>query len=249
MGDKAYQLYFLERVASRLNLLRSGFFEMVILNNTMPLENNIANEVLLSQISELQEIQHEFPDIFSSVTSGTVYEILFNDACDSLEDQNYLYNYCQKLGKYQNKPSWINLISNMRDLFEVYLNKYELSDRTETSLRALAIDSAANLMLPISGVVKAVNDILTASIDGEFIQINSDSTSFNGTMIAIYIIIVVIAGFIGVWGVIFPLRSKENKFKQFLLLFPANTILSNFMLKSFLMKISKGTFDSIMQEI
>jgi len=97
--------------------------------------------------------------------------------------------------------------------------------------------------------VKAVNEILTTSFDGEFVKINSDRQSFNDKMIVIYVIIAIIVGLLGLWGVVLPFRSKENKFKQFLLLFPANTILSNFMLKSFLIKFSKGTFDSIMQEV
>ena len=137
----------------------------------------------------------------------------------------------------------------MRDLFENYLGKYKVSEKTDTDLRDLAIDSAGNLIFSISSVVKAVNEVLAARIGGEFVKINSDSQSFNDKMIAIYDIIALIVGLIGLWGVVLPLRSKENKFKQFLLLFPANTILSNFMLKSFLIKFSKGTFDSIMQEV
>ena len=215
IGDKAYQPYFLERVASRLNLLRSGFFEVVLINNTFPLGDKIANEVLSSQISELQEIQHEFQDIFRSANSGVVYDILFNDACAYLGDQGDTYAYYQELGKYQNKPSWINLISNMRDLFDNYLDKYEASDKTGTDLRDLAIDSPANLILPVASVMKAVNDILTRGIDGEFVKINSDSTALNDKVIAIYIIIVIVAGLIEVWGVIIPLRSKENNFKEF----------------------------------
>ena len=147
MGEKAYQLYFLERVASRLNLLRTGYFEMVLMSNTMPLENNIASDVLSFQISKLQEIQHELQDIFSSINSGVVHDVLFSDACAYLEGQGYIETYCQMLGKYQNKASWINLISSMRDLFEVYLGKYEISEKTEMDLRDLAIDSVAKFNL------------------------------------------------------------------------------------------------------
>ena len=252
MGEKAYQLYFLEKAASRVILLRGGFFDMVLTNNTELLQNRDGSVVLAEQIEKLQDVQNQFQGVFSSETSTTnavVQDILFNDVCKYFLQYADTYSSCQRLANYQKKLSWLNLMSNTREKYQEYLTKYDTSDKTTESLKELLKDFIGNWMQTSVVVTMSTNSILIDAIDAEFTDMNNQSNSLNNTMIVIYLFVVLVAGVIGFWGVLRPIRAKENTFKQFLLFFPANTILSNFILKSFLMKISKSSFDSIMHEM
>jgi len=265
LGEKAHQIYFLERVTSKVILIRACYFELVYLNNTIPIQNDVPMTVLLQQVSDLQDAQHELQVLFSSKNAqenSLVQDMLFGDACKYLDVKNFglsetdgdssdlAYKACRQIGHYQNQASWINLIGNIKQYFQDYLSKYEHSNKTAEALGSLAVDYWHNLHYPTFLVSYGVSDLLYAAIDREFEEISERSKAFNNNMIALFLFVVILVGVLGLWGFIFPLMSRENKFKQFLLLFPANAISSNFMLKSFLMKISIGTtFDSIMQEL
>jgi len=252
LGNKAYQLYYLERTASKIIALRSGTFEMVLLNDAGHIFNDVTSVFVAKKIAELQDTQHELQSLFSSKDSENnelVQNIMFDDACTYLDDQISVYSSCKKLANYQNKASWINLISNIRQLYQNFLNKYLASDKTSATLLQLQKEFVRNIMSHTIAVSTTINDLLTDNINEEFIKLNDETKTWNNRMPFIYLVVIIISIKMGFWDVIWPLNDMEMKFRQLLLLFPANVVLSNFMLKSYLLKVSRGAFDSIRNEI
>ena len=252
LGNKAYQLYFLDRTASKIIALRSGTFEMLLLNDTGHVFNEVTSVFVAKQIAELQDVEHELQSIFSSEDSENndlVQNIMFDDACTYLEDQVTVYPSCKKLANYQNKASWINLISNIRQLYQNYLLKYLASDKSSATLLSLQKDFVRNIMSPTIAVSTAINTLLTNNVNEEFVKLNDGSKAWNNRMPFMYLIVIIISIRMGLWNVIWPLNDMEMKFRQLLLLFPANVVLSNFMLKSYLLRVSRGALDSIRNEI
>ena len=249
LGDQAYQLYLIDRTSSRILALRNGILEMLITNDGIPIYNEVPSVYMAQQITALQDTQNHIQGVFGSATNASIHNIMFEDACAYLEDQVMIYNYCRKIGNYQDKVSYINLLGSIIAAFQGYLDKYAASDKSQASRLALEKAFVGITMQPIAGVTTAINTIITDILNEEFQNLNDASKAWNNKMPYLYLVIVLITFRMGLWDVILPLNRKEAKFRRLLLLFPANVVLSNFMLKSYLLKVSRGAFDSVRNDI
>ncbi len=140
------------------------------------------------------------------------------------------------------------LIDILEGTLEGMYEKYLLSNKTEEEL--IAIQSADHTKLTavaevMGGQTTLISEILLASFEEEL-----ESVQHKRDIVTI--VFALMAFIIGLTVGIFVLkrvREAENKFKNVLKLFPANLVLSSFLLKNFLVDTSEGALDSVKNDL
>jgi len=248
LGAQVDQLYFIERLNARISLTRNSLFELVALNNTFKVLNEETTTAIVHEINKIETMQNILPDIFPMdelPANSLVSQILYKDACGSLKDDTLAWSYCAKLSKDQENVGLMNMISNLEALFNDLYMKYESSDLSVSSLHTLQIDCFQNILAPVASSVQPLFSALSSSLNDLFVSTSDKGKTMNHLFISVNLFVIVMVCFVLHYFVISKLTRKENDFKQILGIFPANIVLSNFILKSYLMKTSKENFDSI----
>jgi len=249
---KEAQLEFTESMRSRLYLYNIASQELLTsLNDTATIENIPCSKYLADGIQTIPSIR---------VTAGYIYRekdgeydprilnLLYKDGCSSL-GVDFVF-VCSLLGQYGagNSPGLIYLIDILEGTLEGMYEKYVLSNKTEVEL--IAIQSADHTKLTavaevLGGQATQISQILLASFEQE---LDSVQHKRNIVMVVFALLAFVIGLTVGIF-VLKRVREAENKFKNVLKLFPANLVLSSFLLKNFLVDTSEGALDSVKNDL
>ena len=254
VGVKAAQLYAVDKLNARVALTRSSLFELPVTNNTGLIRNMQVSASITQGIAQVNLMQQELIENFEnddddSAEIKAVREIMFNDACGAMKATPTAYNYCEKLINYQEKQGLVSVTNAVGSLFKNYFNQYMNSDKSASTLKALGIWAFKNITSPVYWGFQALLAVISATLDASFSEAIQAGKDVNNSLIKLILVALVFAALIAHIFVVNPLRSREGRFKQMLILFPANVVLSNYILKSYLKKVSKGSFDSVRYEV
>ena len=247
---RADQLHFIDKLNSDMMLAASTYHTLVIAGNSALIENQALSIVIAEETEVLGKNINKITTTFHKDQSSKLLEaqeILFGDACAFLEDNSGHFGYCKELASNQEKAGLVNLLSNFELILSSFYSKYtavaDVTDHdTQVSLQLEVLD---DIIFPVFLVTKPLCLLISDSLDQSLGDFMNQVVDKNNGMTAGLLIVL----FIG-WGIICflgvkILREKENQFKELIGLFPAEVVLSNFMLKSYIMKICQDKSDSI----
>jgi len=252
IGDKASKLDSVDKLNARIALTRNSLFEMTLTNNTAYVQNMIINEAILNGIQEMIVMQKELIANFQNYADGEkdrfleakyIEEILFTDACGALTDSTIAYNYCKGLINYQEKQGLVSMISSIERVFTESYNLYLNSNKSAEELKELEIYLFQNVVDPVYFVIQNLLFVISDEVNQSFKEAIENGKQTNNAIISVILMALIFAVLTAHFFVVKALRSRENNFKQMFILFPANVVLSNFMLKSYLKRVTQGGFD------
>ena len=249
LGDRANQLDLVDQMNSMMVFLPDVVFEMVLTNNTAQVLNIIPNSVVLASIANVVETKNRLEKSFQNEQNQIIQEMIYLDACKFFKDSPFNQQYCFKLINYQESQGLLSILGNAENLFNDMYNNYMNSDKTAESLKELELLIFQELIDPLFFSFRVLCTYLTSAVDNSFkeaLQVGKDA---NRQLSVVIIIMMVLASFGIHFLVVDSLKKRENQFKNMLILFPPNVVLSNFILKSYLRRVSKESFESIRNEI
>ena len=247
--EKQSQVYFIDRLKARAYADRSAVLEMLGTNDIAMVENVIASEAMVNQIADLASMRLRATTLFINQDSSIdprIQTLLFSDGCTLLGEAGMMF--CMILAQAGVKSNLINLLYIMEETLSLTLDTYKRSDKSPSVLKNLR---AHNFLLQTSACTTIVSqcDYISSVLNDSFEEsLNSAENQRNSILIVFTIALAVLC--ILIWFyVLKKLREADNNFKKVLKTFPANLVLSSFILKTFLIKTSKGALDFVKNEI
>jgi len=135
----------------------------------------------------------------------------------------------------------VNLINNVEVLFQDFYLQYMTSNKTIEFLKSLQVSNYQKIVSPLYYVVQPLNAMLSNALNEDFMSNLFKSKSRNKVLLIGLSLSFAIAYCVLKFVIRNLLSRKENEFRRMLLLFPANVVLSNFMLKYSLIQTSKSS--------
>jgi len=248
LASKAHQIQYIEILNSRIAVASGGFLQLISENGTTFINNMLSPEAMSAMVERVSETTPDIAETFpvSSEENPIVYEVLYEEACKYLEDNARFYAICQTLANYQEKSRLSNLYSNFalsaNNLYSKFINS---NNRTSDTLNSLQIEAFSKITMPIFSVLQKLNTIVATALDDDFEKMTQDSKSQNIRFNSAVLVILVLECFIIHFFIIRKIREKDNQFKSLLQLFPADLVLQNFILKSYLNRALNEKFNSL----
>ena len=245
LSTKTTQIYFIEQMSSRLGVVSGSFLEVTSQNDTTVIENIQASKSLLNQISTISEMIQSVSDtlgVGTSENNDLIQDVLYGDACSYLKYEFYYYGLCKALANYQEKPGLTNLLSNLEASMKSVYTSFINSDREEQTLLDLQVEAYNEISAYAFLVIIPANNLIAEVLNKDFEEIVSNSQALNIALNAVLLAVILAESLIIHVVIVNKLKQKETQFKRILGLFPANVVLPNFILKSYIMKTSNQTF-------
>jgi len=232
------QLYFLDRMNYQFDLTTSTYFDLLVENGTSYVRNELSPVAFQNGIKTVSDIQSSIAQQLKNhdgTYDAMIESILFDNACNLLAVPDS--TNCMKGG---GKAGFIQLLSNFESVLNNMLNQYEQSDKSSSSLAKLILTTdIPNSMRAITFIyqvmAKRLNESFSEQID-----------DYEVRKLQMVIIICIMTALVCIFKYVTILRELEwnlFQFRKALRLFPPRLILSNFMLKVFLIKTTNGSFN------
>jgi len=173
---------------------------------------------------------------YDSVIEG----ILFDNACYYLNATDAAA--CVAKQKGAETVSFIQLVSNLEAVLISMKTKYEQSDKSIASLANLILRGQSDVsssMLTITAIYQTMAERLDDNFVKEILHYQDRKTQ----MVIIIAIFTALVCWLKYLVIVKELQRNLYQFRNALKLFPPKLILSNFMLKTFLIKTTQGSFN------
>jgi len=250
--DNQAQAYLIERMAARTFVAQIASQELLATNNIATVENQLASEKIPLVIEELKQFRQGIAKMFLSedlTYESTIADLLYNDGCKFLSGSNsQMAFFCTILRGKEKKTGLVYLLSYLEDMITERLQKWSTSDRSEASLTEI---EASNFEDIVSVIFVLTNLCLLGSgaLSQQF-QVDLNNAADERVMVLTIFCIALAACSIIIWFLVLDkLKEANNQFKKVMQSLPATHILSNFILKNFLFKTSKGALEFVRNEI
>ena len=113
------------------------------------------------------------------------------------------------------------------------------------SIRVRVFDATSVMYIILVTSIQVMESILNDQLENQIEHINHQRTA----LVALFLVIIVVIGFLAWLVVLRGLKESLNKFKNVLKTLPPEVIFSSFLLKGFLVRTSKGALDSVKNQI
>lgn len=245
---KQNQLFFTNRIKTKVNLAAVCGNELASSNNTSLVKNQLALDQMIDSIEEVIEVKSKVASQLmeqDGTYDPTIEAILFDDGCPFLTNSTYCPTYQQK----EQKVSLLTLLSDLETLLVSKKDGFiNLADKSFFNLFMLEFsdfDTLFATFITITDECVVIADKLDDIFERELVNMKTSRNIIFGVSLGILVIMGIL-----VW--IFLLRNvKEvnNDIKKVLQTLPAEFVLSSFILKTFLMNTSRGALDSVKSSI
>ena len=247
--SKQNQLYFIERMKSRIYGDRSGSQEMLATNDTAEVMGLKSSQALQAQIDDLSSMRVRAMTIFMDEDTSydpRIQQILFSDGCTLLGADGA--TFCMILRLEGARNNLINLLDVLEQNLVTISQTYATSDKSAASIKILQTDDY--LLQTAAGItLQAQCEYISAVLNESFKESLTSAAEERDTILIVFSVCLIILCFLLWIYILKNLREADNNFKKVLKTFPANIVLSSFILKSFLIKTSKGALDFVKNDI
>lgn len=237
LGDTANKIFFINKLDSRIALIRHNLFEIAASNGTALVKGQNITEALQYELGDAPNLKNDLISTFSDIDNSLIQKLVFDDACHFFEQQEM----CKMLGNNLEGVSLVNLVSNLAALFSQYFSMYEEMDKTEENLKNFQIQAFQKVISPIFNVMQPLDFEISGQLDESFEDDISKANALNIAAIIVIALSLIIGCLLAKSFIVDGLTKEENEFRQMLLVFPANVVLSNFMIKSYLRRTVKNS--------
>ena len=245
------QVYFLDHAKSRISLSSVCFVELIATNNTGRIERNFILDELNDLVTQLDEIRIEIYSTlldnneFDDADSGYIEALLYGDACPFVETSP---GSCASVVARGYKPGLVYVLNGLTNLAKRLIQEYEDSNKTEAALQELNKEFFEDEILLY--LVATTETQLIADLINEQFEKDLDSTHRERVYVIVEYFVLVIVVSLLVWRIVLTkFRESINEFKNVLSVLPGELVLASFILRTFLLKTSKGVLDPIKSDL
>jgi len=248
---KQDQIYFADQTQVKISLTVVASQGLYSSNNTAQVKNMFAEDEVVRLLSELVQMKQKVFQIVNEIPerdlASQITTLFFDDSCTLLDSTMDLY--CQILKSKGQKTGVIYMIDALEFILESLLQVYENSvDKSAELLKQLG-ESNIELVTSLFLVADAASGKAAGLVNESFENRGKDVAFQTLLMLIISIIVIGIVGVL-FWKLLLEeLRDGVVRFKNVLKVLPPELVLSSFILKTFLVKTSKGLLETIKHEL
>jgi len=196
-------------------------------------------------VAETKQLTMEVVENFIELDGGydlEIKEILFEgEPCTAYE--SFYVGYCSTLNNNGVLTNLISLVSFFKDTLEAKLETFQSMNRTSILNLAVNLYARSNIISPAVSLLVYQAQRLNGIIDVQLTKSIKDADEQQSFIFAIFIVIFVIVSFL-IWAqILSKVRELNNDFKKVLQVLPPKLVLSSFLLKQFLKKISTSNLE------
>ena len=247
---KLHRLQIVDRMRSNLNLLSSVYLDLITRNGTTSLLEVPASTIALTAIEYIANMRNELPSLLENEDSTydpTIEEVLWINACFG-QNTDLQQRLCPSFQPDGQPVGLLQMLSNFENFATNLKLKYEQSKYSAQALQNIT-PIAQDTLIKYTLVLDSASALISNLFDGYMEKRMSEGKKTNITfsvIIDLYILVAVIY-----FHVCFltKIRQEDGKFKRVLQVFPANLVLSNFVLKSYLLKTSNDALNFVKNDI
>jgi len=231
------------KVNAALSLI--SFMELFSSNNKSRIKHQNPLTVVENQIQVIQKVRIEaLKDLTSNqddFLTPKFETVVLGDAC-SLIGTPLNVIFCDIMAAYGKSSGLIYLMNTLEDILIDKRNQYIASNKTAEALKKIQFEQI-DLVTSVFQLLSVECDLFSASLDQNIAQILNNAQRNRNWIFGAFTFQLVTQGVLFWIMVLSRLKEANNQFKNVLRTFPSSLVLSNFLLKIFLVKTSKGFLD------
>ena len=239
------QIQFANSLSEKVVTTYVSFVELFASNNTNYIAHNLPETELINSIKNLQDIQSQLLDVFSNSdneNNAQVKAVLYDDGgCEKLNlvtSQAYCTTMINTGKLTAIAPALAYFEGLMQGKFKAYQD-VKLSSMANIFATALTnIDQSVMASAVIASKAQLITTILSENLSDQISNFYHQRT----LIIIIFLITLSLAGFLFWFEILVKIREVNNDFKRVLQIFPADFVLSSFLLKKFIKETTKGFY-------
>jgi len=239
--DQFSQQSYLKKLQFMINFDASMAMDYVNQNaSTITLNKPIKN-VFKAYLDETSAMVTNLSKVIpqSSSENADIQDIMFSDACAHIGP--LVLDICERVEAGRDRISFIEFANQMATTLTSFYTQYEQSNKTAAELATIA-SGFENVMfpsLPLNDIFLTLSGLFDDEISKTFDDV-SEGNRFGATFtICFFLFGCVVIHF---W-VVGRIREADNQFRKALQALPADIVLSNFVLKMYLIRTSNGALD------
>jgi len=235
------QLQFANEISVMVSLTYISYSELFASNNTNYVNHQHPYDSLVATMAQLDSIQDQLKTVFLEDDNNYDPEIqafLFNSTCSGL--WGLFRGYCEYLEERGQNTG----LNYALALFRLYLrNKpdqyLQVNKTTLAQIVAAGLDGF-DILLWSSGTAAAEAQLVSQIINTK-LEKDISNSQFQRTLILVIFVISLVIVSVLMWKhILVRISNVSNDFKKVLQVFPADFVLSSFLLKNFLMESSQA---------
>jgi len=237
------QIHFLDRMIYKFDLAASTYFDLLAENGTSYVRNHLTPIEFDNGIATVGIVRNSITEQLQNSDGSydpVIEGILFDNACHYLNATDAAA--CVAKQKGAETVSFIQLVSNLEAVLISMRTRYEQSDKSIASLANLILrgqSEVSSSMLTITSIYQTMALRLDATFSKEILHYQYGKAQ----MVIIIAIFTALVCSLKYFVIVKDLQRNVYQFRNALKLFPPRLILSNFMLKTFLIKTTQGSFN------
>ena len=230
-------------IASQLTL-NANSSEILIVNTAAPLAFEYWSLVMQGFISET----------LSSVTDKdwdygpAVDEIFFGNGCSYANGDPYSKAACEVYSTGSQKINIVSLLGAYYSALSDRYTKYVNSDKTQASLDAINVETFQEVTMPHT-VLHVLAEYISDMVDQKYNDATDRANSTSGLNLTLIFVTLLITGSLSWYAVLKPVQETDNRMKNVLQMLPSHLVLSNFILKNYLIRTSNGALNFVRNNI
>jgi len=217
--------------------------EMFLTNDTSSIKNHLPSEELTYQINVMDAMRTgilSFLATENDLVDTEIQNLFQSDGCQYGDFSITLF--CQVLGVYGQTTGVVNLLNVLQNLYTEKVQDYPDAEQSETELRSVLLKNF-DLLISANQVTTFELNLVSSLISDDFENTLDDAKTTRNLIFIFFSLTLLAQSFILWFRILGKLKEVDNQFKNVLEILPAHTVLSNFLLKNFLVKTSNGVLD------
>ena len=240
--EKQTQIYLSDKLKRRYNFVVTAFLAFPAYNGTSLLRDKPVLTSILEGIQDVILIEETIPEVFDTEFISNDAEsqgLLYGNPCKYLQFGDDFSEYCPILYETTRSKGLLQFVINLEaNLKSVYMLFME-SNRTEEALKNL-FNTTLNTVLIPCGVTATISTALSQHINSSFEEQLSEHINQTNSLMKASITFCLIGLFFIHWALLKRLQEVHNNFRRCLKVLPVKSLISNFVIKSYLLKTNKG---------
>ena len=168
--------------------------------------------------------------------------LLFENQCARITIT--LADICWNMIKEQNTAGFVQLTTYVEFALNDFKNRFDASDRSNEDLKAFQFETQ-NTLAPNIVIVQLLGLLVLEGLNIDLQDNIEESLDRNTVVLGLLCTAAVVISLLIYYIIFRKVREADTQFRRVLQVFPANLILSNFNLKSYLIKTTHKRLDFV----
>jgi len=242
---KQSQLQLSNHLSERVSIITIGMVEMFMSNNTFNVSEIPALNHTMNSVTEITHMTAEVIEGFMELNGEyepSIKEILFDGENCSVYG-GFNTNYCNSLHQNGVLTDFVSLIAVFKESMEYQIRVFETIDRSSMLNLGISLYARSVIISPASSLLAFQATRLNSIINDQLAGCIDEAENKQTLIIIVFMVMFLLVNIL-IWiQILSKIKELNNDFKKVLQVLPPKLVLSSFLLKQFLNKVTTSILD------